>query len=94
VEVEPAIAEHPAVMEVAVGVPDERSGEVPAAYVTLRDGAEATADQIMDHVRARPAWCKVPKTVEFAELPKMSSGKIQKHVLRENAWSGRQSRIH
>jgi fatty-acyl-CoA synthase len=71
-----------------------RAPEVPAAFVTLRDGAEATTVQIMDHVRARPAWFKVPKNVEFGELPKTSTGKIQKHILWENAWSGRQRRIH
>ncbi|MGP3964279.1 AMP-binding enzyme [Nonomuraea sp. 3N208] len=95
VEVEQAIAEHPAVMEVAVvAVPDERWGEAPAAYVTLREGATATADEIMDHVRARLARFKVPKTVEFGELPKISTGKIQKYVLREKAWAGRDRRIH
>ncbi|MCK2215833.1 AMP-binding protein [Actinomadura sp. ATCC 31491] len=95
VEVEQAIADHPAVLEVAVvAVPDEHWGEVPAAYVTLREGATATADEIMEHVRSRLARFKVPKVVEFGELPKTSTGKIQKYVLRDKAWAGHERRIN
>ena len=94
VEVEQAIMEHPAVLEVAViAVPDERWGEVPAAYVTLQEGATATEDEIREHVRGRLARFKAPRMVTFGELPKTSTGKIQKYVLRENAWAGEQSRI-
>jgi fatty-acyl-CoA synthase len=94
VEVEQAIMDHPAVSEVAViAVPDERWGEVPAAYVTLRDGESVTEAEIIEHVRARLARFKAPRTVEFGDLPRTSTGKIQKHVLREKAWAGVQRRI-
>jgi fatty-acyl-CoA synthase len=94
VEVEQAISEHPAVLEVAViAVPDERWGEVPAAYVTLREGATANEAEIIEHVRGRLARFKAPKSVVFGELPKTSTGKIQKYVLREAAWAGEERRI-
>jgi fatty-acyl-CoA synthase len=86
VEVEQVIAEHPAVLEVAViGVPDERWGEVPAAHVTLHEGASATEAEIIDHVRSRIARFKAPKSVTFGALPKTSTGKIQKFALRKAA---------
>ncbi|HEV7655580.1 MAG TPA: acyl--CoA ligase family protein [Mycobacteriales bacterium] len=94
VEVEQAIADHPAVLEVAViAVPDERWGEVPAAYVTLQDGADATEAEIIEHVRGRLARFKAPKTVVFGQLPKTSTGKIQKYLLRDAAWEGTGRRI-
>jgi fatty-acyl-CoA synthase len=95
VEVEQAIASHPAVLEVAViPVPDVRWGERPAAYVTLKAGREATADGILEHVRARLARFKVPRDIVFVdELPKTATGKIQKYVLRERAWAGHERRI-
>ncbi|MBW0105326.1 AMP-binding protein [Pseudonocardia sp. KRD291] len=94
VEVEQAIADHPSVLEAAViAVPDDRWGEVPAAYVTLRDGESATESEIIEHVRTRLARFKAPKTVTFTELPKTSTGKIQKFVLRDEAWSGQERRI-
>jgi fatty-acyl-CoA synthase len=94
VEVEQAIMDHPAVLEVAViAVPDEKWGEVPAAYVTLQDGASATETDIVEHVRSRLARFKAPRTVVFGELPKTSTGKIQKFVLRDKAWAGMERRI-
>jgi fatty-acyl-CoA synthase len=88
VEVEQVIAEYPAVLEVAViAVPDERWGEVPAAHVTLHEGASATEAEIIDHVRSRIARFKAPKSVTFGTLPKTSTGKIQKFALREAAWA-------
>jgi fatty-acyl-CoA synthase len=94
VEVEQAIMEHPAVLEVAViAVPDDRWGEVPAAYVTLQDGASASEAEIVEFVRSRLARFKAPKAVVFGELPKTSTGKIQKYVLREKAWVGEERRI-
>ncbi|MEU1792453.1 acyl--CoA ligase family protein [Streptomyces sparsogenes] len=94
VEVEQAIMDHPAVLEAAViAVPDERWGEVPAAYVSLREGATATEAEIIEHVRGRLARFKAPKTVTFTELPKTSTGKIQKFVLRDKAWAGSERRI-
>jgi fatty-acyl-CoA synthase len=94
VEVEQAIAEHPAVLEVAViAVPDERWGEVPAAYITVREGRSVTEEEIVEHVRQRLARFKAPKKVVFGELPKTSTGKIQKFVLRDQAWEGAERRI-
>ncbi|EHR48759.1 acyl-CoA synthetase (AMP-forming)/AMP-acid ligase II [Saccharomonospora marina XMU15] len=90
VEVEQAIAEHPAVFEVAViAVPDDHWGEVPAAYVTVHEGASVSESELIAHVRERLAHFKAPKSVVFGELPKTSTGKIQKYVLRERAWQGR-----
>ena len=93
IEVEAAIDSHPAVLEVAVvGVPDDKWGERPKAYVVLR--GEVTADELLAHVRGQIAGYKVPERVEFvAELPKTSTGKIQKFALRERDWAGRESRI-
>ncbi|MQA16049.1 MAG: AMP-binding protein [Pseudonocardiaceae bacterium] len=94
VEVEQAVAAHPAVLEVAVvAVPDEKWGEVPAAYITLRDGASATEEEIVAHVRERLARFKAQRRVVFGELPKTSTGKIQKYLLREQEWAGRDRRI-
>jgi fatty-acyl-CoA synthase len=94
VEVEQAIAEHPAVREVAVvAVPDERWGEVPAAYVTLHDGASASEQEIIEHVQGLIARFKAPKRVVFSELPKTSTGKVQKHLLRAEAWGDRERPI-
>jgi fatty-acyl-CoA synthase len=84
VEVEQAIADHPAVLEVAVvAAPDEKWGEVPIAYVTLQEGHSATEAEIQEHVRGLLARFKTPKSVVFGELPKTSTGKIQKFVLRD-----------
>jgi fatty-acyl-CoA synthase len=94
VEVEQAIAEHPAVLEVAVvAAPDEKWGEVPIAYVTLHEGASATEAEIVDHVRGRLARFKAPKAVVFGELPKTSTGKIQKFVLRDRIREGAEQRV-
>jgi fatty-acyl-CoA synthase len=95
IEVENAIASHPSVLEVAViGVPDEKWGERPAAYVTLKDGAAPDAAGIIEHVRGRLAGFKAPSTVAFGPLPKTSTGKIQKFLLRDQAWAGRERRIN
>ncbi|HVW43224.1 MAG TPA: AMP-binding protein [Amycolatopsis sp.] len=84
VEVEQVLAEHPAVLEAAVvAVPHERWGEVPAAYVTLHDGAEVSEADLVAFVRDRLAHFKAPKSVVFGPLPKTSTGKIQKFLLRE-----------
>jgi fatty-acyl-CoA synthase len=84
VEVEQVLADHPAVLEAAVvAAPDERWGEVPVAYVTLHEGASATAEELQEHVRGRLARFKAPKRVVFGPLPKTSTGKIQKYVLRQ-----------
>ena len=77
---------HPSVVESAVvGVPDERWGEVPVAFVTLRKSEDVDADTLADYARERLARYKVPKRFEFAGLPKTSTGKIQKNILRDMA---------
>ncbi|NMI00382.1 acyl--CoA ligase family protein [Pseudonocardia acidicola] len=95
VEVEQAIVSHPAVLEVAViGVPDERWGERPKAFVVLADGESATEEELIEHVKSKIARYKAPKAVEIVtELPKTSTGKVQKFELREKEWSGEASRI-
>lgn len=84
VEVERALVEHPSVLEAAVvGRADEYWGEVPVAFVSLKAGAQATEGELIDFVRSRIAHFKAPKQIRFEELPKTSTGKIQKHLLRE-----------
>jgi fatty-acyl-CoA synthase len=89
VEVEVALASHPAVLEAAVvAVPDERWGERPRAWVTLREQHTATAEELREHVRGLLARFKVPDAIEFGPLPKTATGKIQKFRLRTAALSG------
>jgi fatty-acyl-CoA synthase len=84
IEIEQALAAHPSVLESAViAVADEKWGEVPVAFVTLRPGTTATEQDLIVHVRTRLARFKAPKRVVFTDLPKTSTGKIQKYVLRE-----------
>ncbi|PMR75554.1 acyl-CoA synthetase [Billgrantia endophytica] len=87
IEVENAIYSHPAVEEAAVvAKPDEKWGETPCAFVKLKIGyGEVTEADIIEHCREHLARFKAPKTVIFSELPKTSTGKIQKFVLREEA---------
>jgi len=84
VEVEGALMRHPAVQEVGiVGVPNERWGEVPHAFVVLKPAATATERELIDFVRDRLAHFKAPHGVTFiSELPKTATGKVQKYVLR------------
>src|ERR671933_538556 len=94
IEVEQAVARHPDVMEVAViAIPDEKWGEVPKAFVVPKPGANPTEADIIAFVHERLARFKAPKAVEFGELPKTSTGKIQKFVLREKEWAGVEKRI-
>ncbi len=87
IEIEQTIEEHPAVMEVAVtAMPDEYYGERPKAFVTLTQGEEATEDEIIDFVKERIARFKAPAAVEFGDLPKTATGKVQKYVLRDKEW--------
>jgi acyl-CoA synthetase (AMP-forming)/AMP-acid ligase II len=83
-EVERVLYEHSAVLEVAVvGRPDDKWGEVPVAFVVLRDGAIATATELIEHCRGQLAKFKVPKEVTFIEaLPRNPSGKVLKRELR------------
>ena len=89
-QVEKTIMEHPAVLEVSVvGVPDDRWGEVPKAFVVRRAGQKVDGDEIIRFTRERIAHFKAPKYVEFSELPKTATGKIQKYILRAKEWEGR-----
>ena len=76
---------HPAVLEAAViGIPDEKWGEAPKAFVVLRQGEQADEDELIKHVKSKIARYKAPKVVEVIdELPKTSTGKVQKFELRE-----------
>ena len=87
VEVEGVLLRHPAVQEVAiVGLPHEKWGETPHAFVVLRDGGSATEEEVIAFARERLAHFKAPRGVTFvAELPKTATGKIQKYVLRKGA---------
>ncbi|MGW0040116.1 acyl--CoA ligase family protein [Rhodococcus sp. NPDC003348] len=84
VEVEQAIVSHPAVADVAViGVPDDKWGERPKAFVLLRPGAELTAEELIAHTRSLLAGYKVPRDIAFAsDLPRTPTGKIRKNELR------------
>ena len=86
IEIEGVLYRHPAVLEAAVVArPDEKWGETPCAFVTLKDGKTATADEIIAFCKANMASFKVPRTVVFGPLAKTSTGKIQKYVLRDKA---------
>jgi fatty-acyl-CoA synthase len=86
IEVEGVLYRHPAVLEAAVVArPDEKWGETSCAFVTWKDGASATEGEIVAFCRANMAHFKAPRTVVFGPLPKTSTGKIQKFVLRERA---------
>jgi fatty-acyl-CoA synthase len=87
-EVEEVLYRHPAVLTAAVvAKPDEKWGEVPAAYIEVKEEAKVTVEDIITHCREHLARFKVPKHVEFCVLPKTSTGKIQKFVLRQQAKS-------
>ncbi len=87
-EVEDALCRHPAVMLAAVvAQPDAKWGEVPCAFVELKPGASAQEAELQEHCRGLLARFKVPKKVVFGELPKTSTGKIQKFMLREQVKS-------
>lgn len=86
IEVESVIFSHPSVFEAAVvGRPDDHWGETPCAFVKLKDGCEATAGDIIKYCRDRLPHYMAPKTVIFQDLPKTSTGKTQKFVLRQKA---------
>ncbi|MCR9255873.1 MAG: acyl-CoA synthetase [Alphaproteobacteria bacterium] len=86
IEVEGVLYRHHAVAEAAVVArPDEKWGETPCAFVTLKSGQDATAEEIIAFCRDNLAHYKCPKTVIFQELPKTSTGKVQKFVLRDQA---------
>ncbi len=86
IEVEDALYKHPAIAAAAVvAKPDDKWGETPCAFVELKPGKIATPDELIEHCRGLLARFKCPRHVVVAELPKTSTGKIQKFVLRERA---------
>jgi fatty-acyl-CoA synthase len=94
IEVEQVLAEHPSVYEVAVvAIPDEKWGERPKAFVELKDGKDVSEDEIIAFGKERLARYKIPSAVEFGELPRTSTGKVQKFVLRDKEWEGREKAI-
>ena len=95
IEIEHAIEAHPAVLEVAViGVPDQKWGERPKAFVVLRPGAEVSEAELIGYLQTHIARFKVPGVIEFVDhLPRTSTGKLQKFELREKEWAGHSSRI-
>jgi fatty-acyl-CoA synthase len=94
IEVEQTVCAHPAVLECAVvGVPHPHWGERPKAYVTLNEGAAASPEEIIAFCRDRLAHYKCPDAVEFGPLPKTSTGKIQKFVLRQREWAGQDEQV-
>lgn len=94
-EVENAMYTHPAVLEAAaIGVPDEKWGEAVKGIVVLKPGANATAEELIQHCKGQIAAYKVPKSIEFIqELPKSGAGKILKRDLREKFWKEHDRRI-
>ncbi len=95
IEVEQTIAEHPAVMECAVvAIPDEKWGERPKAFVTLKPNQSVSEQELIAFCRGRLAHFKSPASVTFGDLPKTSTGKVQKYVLREKEWVGHEKRIN
>ncbi len=88
IEVEQTIAQHPAVLECAViAIPHEKWGERPKAFVTLKPGKSATEQEIIQFCRERLARYKCPDQVAFGDLPKTSTGKVQKYILRNKEWA-------
>jgi fatty-acyl-CoA synthase len=84
IEVEDALYRHPAVATCGVVArQDDRWGEVPVAYVELKPGKSATEAELIEHCRSLLARFKVPKAVIFADIPRTSTGKIQKFRLRD-----------
>ena len=95
IEVEQTVMKHPSVMEAAVvAVPHEKWGERPKAFVTLKQGEEATEEEIIDFCKERIARFKAPDAIDFGELPKTATGKVQKYVLRDQEWEGQEKKVN
>jgi acyl-CoA synthetase (AMP-forming)/AMP-acid ligase II len=94
-EIENAIYEHADVYECAVfGIPDDKWGEVPAAYVTLKEGATISEDDLIAHCAERLARFKRPRIVKFVDdFPKTPIGKIQKNLLKDPYWKEQTKKI-
>ena len=86
IELEDVLYKHPAVQAAAVvAKPDEKWGETPCAFIELKPGHTAAADELIAYCRQHVASYKAPRSVVFADLPKTSTGKFQKHILRQRA---------
>ena len=84
IEVEDALYKHPAIQSAAViARPDEKWGETPCAFIELKPGRTLTEQEVIEHCRSVLAHYKCPRTVIFEEIPKTSTGKIQKFMLRD-----------
>jgi acyl-CoA synthetase (AMP-forming)/AMP-acid ligase II len=94
-EVEEILSKHPAVLEVAViGIPDKRWGETVKAVVALREGMEASAEQLIAFCRSRLGGFKLPRSVDFVQaLPRNAVGKVLKRELRERYWAGHERSV-
>ncbi|MDQ7783664.1 MAG: acyl--CoA ligase family protein [Desulfomonilaceae bacterium] len=95
VEVERVIYRHPDVLEAAIiGVPHEKWGEVPKAFIVVKPGTNPSEQDIIAFCRERLARFKVPKSVEFGDLPKTATGKVMKNELRNREWAGRDKKVN
>ncbi len=96
IEIEGMLYKHPAVLEAAcIAIPDQKWGEVPAAIVVLKEGLNATEDELVNFCRENMAHFKCPKSISFIDaLPRTATGKIQKNQLRDKFWEGRGKRVN
>lgn len=95
VEVENVLYRHPDILEAAViPVPDSKWGEVPKAFIVVKTGSQPDAEDIINFCKENLARFKAPKSVEFGELPKTATGKIQKFKLREKEWEGKDRMVN
>jgi len=95
-EVEDVLYSHPAVLYAAViGVPDDKWGESVKALLVLKNGMEATEEEIIEHCKINLSGYKKPKSVEFREsLPLTGSGKIRKNIIKESYWKGYEKKVN
>lgn len=94
IEVEQVLYRNQSVLEAAVvGIPHPKWGETVKAFVTIKEGATVTQQELIEFCREQIAHYKCPTAIEFTELPKTATGKIQKFVLREKEWAGHERRI-
>jgi fatty-acyl-CoA synthase len=94
IEVEQCLYRHEAVLECAViSVPHKKRGEAPKAFITLKENAQVTEQELMQFCRHQIAVFKCPIAIEFTTLPKTSTGKIQKYILRNKEWAGYDRKI-
>lgn len=95
VEVENVLYRYPDVLECAViGVPDPKWGEVPKAFIVPKPGTNPSVEDIIEFCRENMARFKVPKSIEFGDLPKTATGKIMKYELRNREWAGREKKVN